>query len=247
MKEKSLAQGNIHIGTSGWYYDHWIGRFYPENIKKQTLFQYYQQYFNTVELNNTFYRLPKKESTQKWAEQAGDSFIFSIKASRYITHIKKLKDPDLSCQRFFQAIEPLGEYQGPILFQLPPGWSCNRQRLEKFLQNLPPNYQYVFEFRNESWWNNEIYQILEDYQATFCIFDLSSRQTPIITTNRIVYIRLHGPQNAYQGCYSQKDLEKWYDKIKLWREKKKEIFCYFDNDQNAFAAHNAWQLKAMTL
>src|ERR1043166_2126398 len=161
--------GAIHIGTSGWNYRHWFGRFYPEHPGQSDLLSFYAKYFDTVEINNTFYHLPKVKTFTAWRETVSENFIFALKASRFLTHMKKLKAPKTSSKKLFNRMEKLGETLGPILFQLPPGWSRNHERLEKFLESLPARHRYVFEFRDPSWLIPEINELLKKHNAAFCI------------------------------------------------------------------------------
>lgn len=236
----------LHIGTSGWNYKHWKENFYPGDIKESRLFSYYIKNFSTVEINNSFYHLPKKETFEDWSKQAPDGFVFSVKASRYITHMKKLKDPQEATKKFFDAVDGLGSKLGPILFQLPPYWKANPERLESFLKQLPSSkksgYKYVFEFRDDSWFSSEVKNILEKYNAAFCIYDLEQNLSPLWVTADFVYIRLHGPDGAYQGKYSQDQLEEWRDRFREWN---KTVYCYFDNDEEGYAPQNALELKNM--
>ncbi len=243
VQKKDLYQKSINIGTSGWHYQHWIGPFYPEDLEKSKMLDYYIQYFSTVEINNSFYRLPEEKTFKNWVDKISGGFIFSVKASRYITHMKKLKNTLEALNRFMSGIKPLENHLGPILFQLPPRWKCNIERLESFLEILPSERRYVFEFRDPSWWNDTVYVLLKSRQAAFCIFDLGGVLSPVIATTDFIYIRLHGPDDAYQGSYSEKALREWAGKIKQWNQQQKTIFCYFDNDQAGFAAKNAFRLK----
>lgn len=239
MKKLSV----IHIGTSGWYYNHWIGPFYPAGTAKKDLLAYYIRNFSTVEINNTFYRLPKPETFMLWRKSVPDNFVFSVKASRFITHIKRLNDPQESLVRFLKAVEYLGDTLGPILFQLPPRFTCNIDRLTFFLKCLPGHYRYTFEFRNPGWFNAEVYTLLKQHNCAFCIYDLNGSLSPLVVTADFVYIRLHGPAGPYQGKYSQTQLQEWSEKFTSWKAQKKDIFCYFDNDQFGYAAQNAVQLS----
>jgi uncharacterized protein YecE (DUF72 family) len=233
----------LYIGTSGWHYAHWIGPFYPKNLEKKDMLNHYLQFFSTTEINNTFYKLPDQSSFQNWAEQVPENFTFSVKASRYITHMKKLKNADDALNNFLNGIKPLKNKLGAILFQLPPHWKCNIERLKSFLELLPPEKQYVFEFRNSSWWNDTVYDLLKTSKAAFCIFDLAGVLSPTISTTDFIYIRLHGPDDAYQGLYSEETLQEWADKIAKWIQQQKTVYCYFDNDQEGFAIKNALRLK----
>jgi uncharacterized protein YecE (DUF72 family) len=234
-----------HIGTSGWHYKHWKGNFYPAEIDAAEMLQSYLQRLNTVEINNSFYRLPTTSAIQRWVEQTPASFIFAVKASRYITHNRKLKDPKATFARFMEVVEAFGSKLGPILFQLPPGWKINEERLAEFLAALPPKHRYAFEFRNASWHTPAVYALLRQYNAAFCIFELNGFLSEVETTADFAYIRLHGPGNAYQGDYSNSALRIWASRIESWIAQKREVFLYFDNDQAGFAAKNALELKML--
>jgi len=235
----------LHIGTSGWNYKHWRGAFYPEDLPTKDWQAYYMERFHTVEVNNTFYNLPEKETFKKWRDESPAAFLYSVKASRYITHMKKLKDPEKPVANFMDNVGMLGDKLGPVLFQLPPRWKLNIGRLEGFLEALPENGRFAFEFRDDTWWDPSVYERLRQHNAAFCIFDLEGRQTPIICTADFAYIRLHGPDGAYQGKYNDNALSGWAAHIKDWIEKGLDVFCYFDNDENGYAAQNALRLKEM--
>jgi len=239
-------RGKIIVGTSGWNYDHWKGSFYPPELKQKEWLDYYAGRLTTVEINNSFYNLPSEKTFRKWAEMVPPGFIFSIKASRYITHMKKLKDPREPLERFLDRIEVLEERQGPVLFQLPPHWNANPERLEAFLDELSGNIRSTFEFRDRSWWNDRIYGILEERNAAFCIFHLTGEQSPKEVTADFVYIRLHGPADAYEGLYDKETLSGWAGAASAWAASGKDVYIYFDNDQNGYAAMNAMQLREMT-
>lgn len=240
------ADDRIHIGTSGWSYEHWLGPFYPPELGSARMLAYYAERFRTVEINNSFYHLPSAKSLQGWSETVGKDFIFAVKASRYITHMKKLKDPEIPVATFLERIETLGlRRTGPILFQLPPKWRCNPDRLRKFLDHLPKAHRYAFEFRNPSWFTEEIYGLLAGAGAAFCIYEIGGLLSPKAVTAEFVYIRLHGPDGAYQGSYPAETLADWAAAIAGWAAEGKEVFCYFDNDQLGFAAQNAAQLQDM--
>jgi uncharacterized protein YecE (DUF72 family) len=234
----------IHIGTSGWSYKHWRGTFYPEEIKVKNEFPYYLQHFNSVEINNTFYRLPKKETFLDWKYKVPDDFIYVIKASRYITHMKKLRDPKQSLSLFLENGAVLGEKLGAILFQLPPGMKADTGLLNDFLNQLPKVYRYVFEFRNSDWYQKDIYKLLQKHNCAFCIYELNGHLSPIEITANFVYLRLHGPGGKYQGSYSDEALRKWASQCKEWL-KTKDVFVYFDNDEKGYAAFNAITLKKL--
>jgi uncharacterized protein YecE (DUF72 family) len=237
------ALGKTIIGTSGWHYMHWVGKFYPENTRPKDFKDLYVKQFNTVELNSPFYHLPSAETFQSWKNSTPDSFIFSVKASRFITHMKKLKDPIQTFGNFIQNADHLEEKLGPILFQLPPKWNYNKERFEAFLDALPKNvYRYTFEFRNQTWYNEEVYELLEKHKVAYCIYELEYHQTPLNITADFIYIRLHGPEKKYSGNYSDEVLSSWAEKCIKWNADGKDVYIYFDNDQNAYAAFNALKL-----
>jgi uncharacterized protein YecE (DUF72 family) len=163
----------IHIGTSGWQYKHWKKSFYPEGIAASEMLSYYAGRFSTVEINKTFYQLPTEKTLNKWQDTVPENFLFTVKASRYITHMKKMKDQQKPVSAFLDRVSLLGRRLGPILFQLPPNWKCNPERLVGFLRQLPEKYRYVFEFRDPSWFIREIYEMLQDKGASFCIYELA--------------------------------------------------------------------------
>ena len=235
----------IHVGTSGWNYPHWKGPFYPDDLPDRDLLAFYRQRFDTVEINNSFYRLPSEKTLQNWRETAGSSFTFAVKASRYITHMKKLKDPEEPLDNFLKRIDTLGDTLGPVLFQLPPQWNCNPGRLRAFLEALPDGYRWVFEFRDESWWNDEVYALLRRHNAAFCFYELAGQEAPRVITADFVYVRLHGPGEKYQGSYDTDTLSGWIGAFHAWAGKARQIYCYFDNDENAWAAQNALRMKDM--
>jgi uncharacterized protein YecE (DUF72 family) len=236
---------NIHIGTSGWHYDHWKGPFYPANLPKSKMLAYYARHFKAVEINNSFYRLPGRKTFAEWRETAPGSFVFAVKASRYITHMKKLKDPSETVPRLLDAVTALGANLGPILFQLPPRWKIDPARLREFLESLPAGFRYAFEFRDPSWFDDRVYEALHEMGAAFCIYDLAGRLAPQEITADFIYIRLHGPGAAYQGQYDANTLAGWAGACSAWLNQDKEIFCFFDNDQAGYAAQDALRLQEM--
>jgi uncharacterized protein YecE (DUF72 family) len=237
-----VKKGSIHIGISGWNYKHWKEKFYPEDIPQKKWFEYYYERYKTVELNNTFYRLPEIKTFDNWRKVSPDDFIFAVKASRYITHMKKLKDKE-SLKEFLKRANHLKEKLGPVLFQLPPGWKFNEERFYSFLKMLPAKYKYTFEFRNETWWNAKVIEALKDNNIAYCIFEIGGKVSPEEITADFIYVRLHGPGAPYQGSYSKETLNKWAKFFRKWNKKGKEIWCYFDNDQDAYAAYNAKELR----
>jgi uncharacterized protein YecE (DUF72 family) len=232
----------IRIGTSGWNYRHWIGTFYPEEIKSAGQFGYYMRFFETVELNNSFYHLPKREVFEGWKKKTPKDFLFAVKGSRFITHMKKLNDVAESVNYFLSNASGLGRKLGPILFQLPPNWQINTDRLAQFLEVLPGRYRYTIEFRNETWYDDSVYELLEKHNCAFCIYHLAGHTSPLKVTADFVYVRLHGPGDKYQGNYASRDLKKWADRCGKWMSEGRDVFVYFDNDQLGYAPKNALDL-----
>lgn len=236
---------DIRIGCSGWHYKHWLGPFYPPGTKAAQMLPHYLRYFDTVEINNSFYRLPTPETFATWRANTPANFQFAVKGSRYLTHMKKLKEPDEGIERLSTSIRALGDKLGVVLFQLPPGWKINLERLEEFLSKLPRWTRYTFEFREQSWLTQSVYDLLERYNAAFCIYDLAGFHSPIEVTADFAYVRLHGPSFAkYQGSYSDAVMREWARRIEKWQSLD-TVYVYFDNDDSAYAVDNAITLKKM--
>ena len=237
----------IHIGTSGWHYKHWLDDvFYPTGTKPAQMFEFYAKHFDTVEINNSFYHLPSAKTFDNWRDSSPARFIFAVKASRFITHMKKLKDPQPSSEKFFDVADRLGRKLGPILFQLPPRWKLNLERFEEFLQSLPGKHKYVFEFRDESWLVPEVYELLRRYKAAHCIHDFADMKVPLEITTSFTYIRFHGPTSAkYWGPYSAAQLRSWADRIAAWSRRLTNVYVYFNNDPEGHAVRNALELKRL--
>jgi uncharacterized protein YecE (DUF72 family) len=240
-------QDRIHIGTSGWHYPHWRGFFYPEKLKRSDFLSYYAERFHTVEINNSFYRLPARETLAEWRRTVRPGFVFSLKGSRYITHMKKLKDPRGPVHEFLERISTLEGSLGPILFQLPPGWRFDGDRLNGFLGALPGGYRYAMEFRDPSWLREEVYEVMSRHGVAFCMYELAGRRSPKRITADFVYVRLHGPEGAYRGQYATQVLAGWAVSFSAWAGKGMEIFCYFDNDEAGYAAQDAARLQQMLI
>lgn len=239
---------DIRIGTSGFHYNHWKGPFYPAKLPAAQMLDYYVQHFDTVELNNSFYRLPESAVFDAWREATPANFVFAVKASRFITHNKKLKDPENALDNLLPRAAHLEEKLGPLLFQLPPHWRLNPGRLSGLLEILPRDLRYTFEFRELSWINSGVESILQKFNAAFCIYELAGYQSPVKITADFAYVRLHGPESGkYQGSYSQQQLRAWAHQIETWAKKLKAVYLYFDNDQAGYAAVNALDLKSMVM
>jgi uncharacterized protein YecE (DUF72 family) len=240
-----MTTTKIYIGTSGWHYKHWKGTFYPEDIKEKDQLVKYIETFNTVELNNSFYHLPLRSTFTQWKKSVPDNFIFAVKGSRYITHMKKLKESNEALQALLHNASGLKEKLGPVLFQLPPGWKINTQRLEDFLKQLPRKFRFAFEFRNKTWYTEDVYALLRKYNCAFCIYELDRHLSPLEVTTDFVYVRLHGPAGKYQGSYTKRQLSSWAKTCAAWKQNHKDVYIYFDNDQEGYAAFNARTLQAL--
>ena len=206
---------------------------------------HYLQHFDTVELNNTFYKLPAQTSLLTWRDSTPPHFHFAVKGSRFLTHMKKLKDARDGLSRFLDAVDVLEPKLGPILFQLPPNWALDVDRLAAFLALLPQYRRYVFEFRNPTWNTPQTYDLLAQHNVAYCIFDLAGYVSPFQVTADFSYIRLHGPGGKYQGSYSDATLEEWAWKINNWSRRLAAVYVYFDNDDSGHAPRDALRLKAL--
>jgi uncharacterized protein YecE (DUF72 family) len=221
------------------------GPFYQEKFPASKMLAFYDRHFDTVEINNSFYKLPAPGTFACWRDSTPRNFCFAVKASRFITHNKKLKDPENALENFLPRAEELGPKLGPILFQLPPRWRINPERLDEFLSMLPKTHRYAFEFREPSWLTSRIYDLLRRYNAALCIYELAGFMAPVEITANWTYIRLHGPGGKYQGSYSTEALAEWADRINAWKRMLQAVYVYFDNDQAAYAAKNALELKRL--
>ena len=235
----------IRIGTSGWHYKHWLGRFYPEKLPASRMLAFYAERFDTVELNSTFYRLPPENGVRQWRSGSPEGFIFAAKGSRFISHMKKLKDPEPALEKYFERVDLLADKLGAIVFQLPPFWELDLERLSQFLAALPPGRRFAFEFRNPTWHVDEVYALLRRHNAAWCPFDIGGFQSPILVTADFAYVRLHGPGAKYQGSYSNEALAGWAERIRKWSRELAAVYLYFDNDVDACAPVNALTLKSM--
>jgi uncharacterized protein YecE (DUF72 family) len=237
---------DIRIGTSGYHYKHWVGPFYPVKTPPSRMLDYYVQHLDTVELNNSFYRLPTPQAFDCWREATPPNFVFAVKASRFLTHNKKLKDPQNALDNLLPRAVRLKNKLGPVLFQLPPKWRVNLERLHNLLAVLPRDLRYTFEFREPSWITEEVNETLRRFNAAFCIYELAGYQSPLSVTADFAYVRLHGPEpGKYQGSYSPSRLRNWARQIEKWAQALKAVYLYFDNDQAGYAAQNALALKRM--
>ena len=230
---------NYHIGTSGWHYEHWRVRFYPEKLAKAKWLEFYAGHFATVELNNSFYRLPSESAFATWRDSSPDDFTFAVKVSRFITHVKRLRDTGEAVDKFIARAEILGDKLGPLLYQLPPNLHRNDEVLESFLSGLPQGMKHVFEFRHQSWLEEEVFSILHKYNVGFCVFDIPTLSCPLMATADFAYIRFHGSASLYSSCYADEELATWAKRLSTLAERLQAIYIYFNNDAEAFAVRNA--------
>ena len=210
------------------------------------MFQFYARQFDTVEINNSFYRLPTATTFDNWRESSPRNFCYAVKASRFITHMKKLKDPQSSSAKFFLVADRLEQKLGPILFQLPPRWNVNVERLDEFLRTLPDEHQYAVEVRDETWLIPEVYDVLRQHNVAFCIHDFADMKVPKEITADFTYLRFHGPTSAkYWGSYADRELRAWADWIRKKRRDLSSVYVYFNNDPEGAAVRNALTLKQL--
>jgi uncharacterized protein YecE (DUF72 family) len=235
----------VHIGTSGWHYKHWLGDFYPERFPASKMFSWYAREFDTVEINNSFYRLPERKTFENWKALAPPGFIFAVKASRFITHIKRLKDAADPIDLFFSRAEPLKTTLGPVLFQLPPKWGVRLDRLEEFLEALPKRHRFVLEFRDESWCCEDAIRLLRRHNVAMCLHDWREMPWPFKLTADFTYVRFHGSGVRYGGNYPDEHLNTWAERIRTWRPDLGAAFLYFNNDIGGHAIRNAQTLRRL--
>jgi uncharacterized protein YecE (DUF72 family) len=236
-------RARARVGCSGWEYKHWRGDFYPPDVPKSRWFEYYAARFDTVEINNTFYRLPEQSTFAAWAARAPSGFTFAVKASRFLTHMKKLKDPEEPLSRLFDRMRPLSRHVGPVLYQLPPGWKLDRDRLEHFLQALPNGARHVLEFRDPSWYADDVKAALERHGVSLCLHDMRGSATGRERVGPIVYVRFHGASGHYSGAYPPDRLRTWAEWLNAQRAHGADVYAYFNNDVGGHAPRDAATLR----
>lgn len=232
----------LRIGTSGWHYAGWWGPFYPEHVKKKDALGYYASRFNTVELNAPFYRTPTEKAVENWYAAAPSGFRFAWKASRFITHWRRLVVDEHSMALLESRLALMKDKLGPVLFQLPPHMKVDAARLAGFLKALPRKHRYSFEFRHESWYEEPVLKLLAKHDAAMCISDHADAPAPREVTASWVYIRNHGPSGRYHGSYSNDALADWAQSIGKWQGERRDVWCFFDNDVKSAAPADAQRL-----
>ncbi|MGQ9778874.1 MAG: DUF72 domain-containing protein [Bacillota bacterium] len=234
----------VRIGTSGWVYSHWRGIFYPPDLPPAEWLAHYTREFDTVEINNSFYRLPSEATFDAWRAQAPPGFVFAVKASRFLTHLKKLKDPEEPLATFFARTGRLAEKLGPVLYQLPPHWRVDPPRFARFLAALPKGYRHVVEFRDESWFVEEVFRLMERHGVAHCLHDMPPLSVPLRVTAPFVYLRFHGDP-AHGGRYPEETLARWAKRIGEWQREGLDIYVYFNNDWGGHAVADARTLRRL--
>ena len=238
--------GRVLIGTSGWHYDSWRGPFFPKGLPLKRQLQYYASQLPTTELNGVFYRTPTQAAVRDWEEQTGKDFVFAWKASRFITHWKRLSENSVnSLQLLEERLSLLGNKAGPVLFQLPPNFSANPDRLASFFKLLPRKRRYAFEFRHPSWYAPSILRMLSERNISLCISDHRDAPAPWKRTADFIYVRGHGPGGHYRGHYRGAILAEWAKRIRSWKKQGCDVYVYFDNDQKSAAPADALKLRQL--
>ncbi|HEX6604551.1 MAG TPA: DUF72 domain-containing protein [Sphingomicrobium sp.] len=241
----SQAFGSAHIGCSGWVYEHWRGILYPEGLPQRLWFERYAEDFDTVEINASFYRVPKSETFDGWRDRAPPGFRYAVKVNRFITHMKKLTGCEGALAEFVALTRRLEGALGPLLYQLPPSLKLDLDRLETFLKLVPRDLANVFEFRDKSWYVPATYALLERYGASFCVHDMPGSASERVADGPTAYVRFHGAAGKYWGRYSDEDLLGWADWIVEQARSRRSVWCYFNNDIHGHAVHDARSLKSM--
>jgi uncharacterized protein YecE (DUF72 family) len=240
------AQSRIILGTSGWSYQSWRGPFFPPKVMVKHHLAYFATQFISAELNGVFYRTPSLEAVRGWREQTPDEFVFAWKASKFITHWKRLSDRSRnSLELIEERLDILGPKAGPVLFQLPARFEADTDRLVSFIRLLNRKRRYAFEFRHASWYDEDVYKILRRHNIALCISDHHDAPSPWLATAKHVYVRGHGPDGTYKGNYSDTALKRWAREIAAWYGQKRTVYVYFDNDQKSAAPADAARLRTL--
>jgi len=232
------------VGCSGWQYKHWRGDFYPADLPQTRWFEHYARTFDTVEINNTFYRLPEQATFAAWARRAPPAFEFAVKASRFLTHMKKLKDPEEPIDRLFTRMRALGTHLGPVLYQLPPGWKADVERFSYFAEALPRATKHVVEFREPSWYAPEIRAVMERHGIALCLHDMAGSATERERLGPFVYVRFHGP-SKYSGRYQDDQLAGWAQWCAARAKEGFPVYAYFNNDAGGDAPRDAVRFRSL--
>jgi uncharacterized protein YecE (DUF72 family) len=229
----------LYVGTSGWQYRHWRGTFYPKEVAQSDWLRHYASRFATVELNNSFYRLPERVSFERWREQTPDDFVMAVKMSRFLTHLRRLREPEGPVRLFLERASGLGSKLGPVLLQLPPQLEVEPERLADALDRFPRDVRVAVEPRHESWFDDRVRSLLEARGAALCLADSPHRRSPAWRTAEWGFVRFHEGQAAPPPCYGERALATWAERIASLWPPSAAVFCYFNNDARACAVDNA--------
>jgi uncharacterized protein YecE (DUF72 family) len=229
----------LYVGTSGWQYRDWRPGFYPKGLAQSGWLGHFADRFATVELNNSFYRLPERAGFERWREATPGDFVFAVKMSRYLTHVRRLRDPEESVRRFFERAEGLGEKLGPVLLQLPPNLPADLGRLAGTLDRVPPGVRVAVEPRDDSWFDDGLRSLLEERGAALCLADSPRRRTPVWRTADWGFVRFHEGRATPHPCYGERALATWAERIASLWDARADVFCYFNNDMRACAVRDA--------
>ena len=235
--------GAARVGCSGWEYKHWKGDFYPADLPRPGWFAHYARTFDSVKINNSYYRLPTPETMRRWRAQAPVGFVYAVKASRYLTHMRKLKQPVDPLALLFDRAQELGPHLGPVLYQLPPRWAPNHERLEAFLQALPADVPQAVEFREAAWYTDRTFDLLSRWNVALCLHDMAGSATPRLVVGPFVYVRFHGASAKYGGSYSAAQIEGWAVWLAGQRARGIDVYVYFNKDVGGHAPRNAVTLR----
>jgi uncharacterized protein YecE (DUF72 family) len=235
----------VRVGCSGWQYKHWRGDFYPPDLPQTRWLEHYVRQFDTVELNNSFYRLPLGETFASWRKRTPAGFLFAVKASRYLTHLRKLREPADPLSLLLERARQLGPGLGPLLFQLPPGFQRDVERLRDFVALLPPRERHAVEFRDPSWYHDDVLEVLDRPHVTLCLHDMKGSETGRRRVGGFAYARFHGASSPYGGAYPAGELREWAAWIAGEVAAGRPVFAYFNNDVGGHAPRDARQLRAL--
>jgi uncharacterized protein YecE (DUF72 family) len=239
----SIVSVRVRVGTSGWEYRHWAGRFYPRQLARDRWLEFYAQRYDTVELNNSFYRLPAAETFASWAERVPRGFTFAVKASRYLTHLRRLREPDEPLDRLWSRARRLGGHLGPMLYQLPPRWRPNHERLADFLRALPSREPQAIEIRDRRWYGRRLSAALDEAGVALCLHDMAGSATRPEPIGPFAYVRFHGSGARYGGRYTSQRLAAWATRMAEWAASGRPVWAYFNNDIDGHAVRDADRLR----
>ena len=249
--EGAKKTGKAYVGTSGWSYDDWVVRFYPEDVRKKDWFEYFVKHFSTVELNATYYRLFPAKTFQLWHDKAPKNFTYAVKMWRMVTHLKRLRDADDATQTVLERAALLGRNLGPILVQLPPSLRRDDELLDEYLlvlrhirQAIGMRMKFAFEFRHASWMDDAVYAILKRHRAALCLPDGPQPEWPRVVTSNFTYVRFHGRPNT-DSMYTEPMLAEWAQWMKPKLSSGIDVYAYFNDDYKAHAVVNARQLREL--